>query len=211
MNRACFTKGTNLHEADLHASSPAYAGQAIRNLKNNFVRMKKVLVFITALCLSLVIQAQTNAVDNLFNKYSEKDGFTVVTISGRMFSMFSDQESGDKGADNVIFKLKSIKILSVEDSILNKDLNFYNELSKSRDMSAYEELMVVKEGRDITKFLILQKGNLISELLVITGGPGGNSLISIKGDFNLKDISDLSKSVGMEELEGLEGVDKKEP
>jgi len=204
MNRACLTKNTNLHEPNVHASS-------IRHFINNFVRMKKILLFVTALCLTYQIQAQTNAVEQLFNKYSEKDGFTVVSISGRMFSMFSDKETSNKEADNVIFKLKSIKILSVEDSLLNKNLNFYNELSRSRDMAAYEELMVIKEGRDITKFLILQKGNLISELVVITGGPGGNSLISIKGDFNLKDISDLSKSVGIEELEGLEGVNKKQP
>ena len=173
--------------------------------------MKKVLLFITALCLTLTIQAQTNAVDQLFNKYSEKEGFTVVSISGRMFSMFSDMENDNKDADNVIAKLKSIKILSVEDSLLNKNLNFYTELIRKLDMSVYEELMVVKEGPDITKFLIRQKGNLISELIVITGGPGGNSLISIQGDFNLKNISDLSKNVGIEELKGLEGVDKKQP
>jgi len=173
--------------------------------------MKKVLLFITALCLTLTIQAQTNAVDQLFNKYSEKEGFTVVSISGRMFSMFSDMENDNKDADNVIAKLKSIKILSVEDSLLNKNLNFYTELTRKLDMSVYEELMVVKEGPDITKFLIRQKGNLISELIVITGGPGGNSLISIQGDFNLKNISDLSKNVGIEELKGLEGVDKKQP
>jgi uncharacterized protein (TIGR02145 family) len=41
MNRACLTKNTNLHEQKQHASSPASAGQAIRPIKNNFVRMKK--------------------------------------------------------------------------------------------------------------------------------------------------------------------------
>jgi phosphoribosyl-dephospho-CoA transferase len=78
-------------------------------------------------------------------------------------------------------------------------------------MSVYEELMVVKEGRDITKFLIRQKGNIISELLVITGGPGGNSLISIKGDLNMKSISDLSKNTGIQELKNLDKIEKKSP
>lgn len=173
--------------------------------------MKKVLLSIAILLLTLTGQSQTNPVDELFSKYSERDGFTVVTISGRMFSMFADMddENKDEQADNVIMKLKSIKILSVEDSLLNKNLNFYNELTKKLDLSVFEELMVVKEGKDITKFLISQKGKVITELLVVTGGPGGNTLISIKGDFSLKNISDLSKSVGIEELKGLEGVDKK--
>jgi len=173
--------------------------------------MKKLFLFFTAISLTLIIKAQSNPVDDMFNKYSERDGFTVVTISSRMFSMFSNLDSDDKDADDLIQKLKSIRILSVEDSLLNKNINFYTELSKKLDLSAYEELMVVKGGKDVTKFLIKQNGKMISELLVITGGPGGNSLISIKGDFNLKNISELSKSTGIKELEGLEKMDKKSP
>lgn len=171
--------------------------------------MKKSILSIALLCLALMIQAQINPVDEMFNKYSEKQGFTVVSISGKMFSMFADQDTENKEADNVVNRLKSIRILSVEDSLLNKELNFYTELSKKLDLSVYEELMVVKEGSDITKFLIRQSGKIISELLVISGGPGGNSLISIKGDLNLKNISDISKSVDIQELKSLDNIDKK--
>ena len=128
-----------------------------------------------------------------------------------MFSMFANKDAENKDADDIISKLKSIKILTVEDSLLNKNLNFYSELSKKLDLSVYEELMVVKEGPDITKFLIKQSGNIISELLVIKGGPGGNSLISIRGELNLKNISDLSKSVGIQELKPLDKIEKKSP
>ena len=173
--------------------------------------MKKIFLSITAFCLTLMIQAQSNPVDEMFNRYSEKQGFTVVSISSKMFSLFANKEADNKDADNVINRLKSIKILSVEDSLLNKNLNFYTELSKKLDMSVYEELMVVKEGQDITKFLIKQNGNTISELLVIKGGPGGNSLISIKGELNLKTISDMSKSIDIQELKNLDKINKKSP
>jgi hypothetical protein len=163
------------------------------------------------MCLALMMQAQSNPVDEMFNKYSEKQGFTVVSISSKMFSMFANKDAENKDADDIISKLKSIKILTVEDSLLNKNLNFYSELSKKLDLSVYEELMVVKEGPDITKFLIKQSGNIISELLVIKGGPGGNSLISIRGELNLKNISDLSKSVGIQELKPLDKIEKKSP
>jgi len=173
--------------------------------------MKKLFLSFTALCLTMMLQAQTNPVDEMFNKYSEKQGFTVVSISSKMFSLFANKDPENKDADNVINKLKSIKILSVEDSLLNKNLNFYSELSKKLDLSVYEELMVIKEGPDITKFLIKQNGNLISELLVVKGGPGGNSLISIKGELNLKNISDMSKSLDMQELKSLDKIQKKRP
>jgi hypothetical protein len=159
----------------------------------------------------MMMQAQSNPVDEMFNKYSEKQGFTVVSISSKMFSLFANKDPENKDAENVINKLKSIKILSVEDSLLNKNLNFYSELSKKLDLSVYEELMVIKEGPDITKFLIKQNGNLISELLVVKGGPGGNSLISIKGELNLKNISDMSKSLDMQELKSLDKIQKKSP
>jgi hypothetical protein len=157
------------------------------------------------------MQAQSNPVDDMFNKYSEKPGFTVVSISSKMFSLFANKNTENKDADDVINKLKSIKILSVEDSLLNKNLNFYTELSKKLDLSVYEELMVVKEGPDVTKFLIRQKGSIISELLVIVGGPGGNSLISIKGELNLKSISELSKDIDIQELKSLDKIEKKSP
>ena len=173
--------------------------------------MKKLFLSITVLFLALMVHAQTNPIDQMFDKYSEKKGFTVVSISGKMFSMFADQDAENNEADNVINRLKSIRILSVEDSILNMSLNFYTELSKKLDLSVYEELMVVKTGPDVTKFLIRQTGNLISELLVIIGGPGGNSLISIKGDINLKNISELSKDIGIQELKSLDNLEKKSP
>jgi hypothetical protein len=171
--------------------------------------MKKLFLSLFALNISLMLYAQTNPIDEMFNKYSEKEGFTVISISSKMFSMFVDQDKKNQEADDIINNLKSIRILSVEDSLLNRNLNFYNELSRKLDFSEYEELMVVKEGHDVTKFLIRQNGNVISELLVVTGGPAGNSLISIKGDLNLKSISNLSKSMDIEELKNLDNIEEK--
>jgi hypothetical protein len=173
--------------------------------------MKKLILSITSLYLTLLLSGQTNPIDEMFNKYSEKEGFTVVTISGKMFSMFANLDNEKKDADKVISNLKSIKILSVEDSLLNKNINFYKELSKKLDLTVYEDLMVMQEGPNITKFLIKQTGNIISELLVISGGPGGNSLISIKGDLNLKSIKELSKDTGIQELKALDNIEKKSP
>lgn len=170
--------------------------------------MKKIFLSIAFFSLTLLINAQNNAVEEMFNKYSEKEGFTLVSISSKMFSMFANKDNDNKDADNIISKLKSIRILSVEDSLLNKNLNFYTELVKKLDLSEYEELLVVKKGPDITKFLIKESGKNITELLVVKGGPDGNSLISIKGDLNLKNISDISKDIDIQELKGLDKIDK---
>jgi glutathione peroxidase-family protein len=171
--------------------------------------MKKLIILLLTLMVFISVQAQKSPVDEMFDKYSEREGFTVVTISSKMFSMFSGKDDENKKAGDVINRLKSIQILSVEDSTLNKGINFYKELSKKLNMSDYEELMVIKEGPDITKFLIRQNGDVIKELLVIKGGPDGNSLISIKGDLDLKSLSEISKDAGIQELEDLDNIDSK--
>ncbi len=172
--------------------------------------MKRQFLIIGAFLICSVMNAQTNPIDELFNKYSEQEGFTYVSISGRMLNMLGSLEAESK-PDNLMLRLKSIRILSENDSLSTGKINFWIELSKKLDLSVYEELMVVKEGRDMTKFLIRQNGNTISELLVISGGTGGNSLISIKGDINLKELSELSNTIGIEELEKLEGIENKKP
>lgn len=171
--------------------------------------MKKLILITAVFCLASVLNGQTNPVEEMFDKYSEKEGFTTVYISGRMFNLFSDKSS-EAGA-NVMRRLKGIRILTIEDPLLNKSINFYTELSRKLDKSAYEELMVVKEKNEVTRFLIRQKGDIITELLVVSGGTEGNVLISITGDLDLKAISELSKKTGIDELKELENIEKKVP
>ncbi len=171
--------------------------------------MKRLYSVLISACLTAGIYGQGSPVDELFEQYSEREGFSVVYISGKMFNMFSDLDKTTGSEEKVISNLKSIRILSVEDSTLNESINFYKELEKKLDLSVYEELMVTKSGKNTTKFLIIQKGDIIKELLVITGGPAGNSLISIKGDMNLKALSELSKDTGIQELEELDKVENK--
>jgi len=171
--------------------------------------MKKILTIIATLSLAASLNAQTSPIEELFNKYSERDGFTTVYISGRMFSLLAGKEGGEN--NNILNRLRSIRILTIEDTLLNSKINFYNEVNKKLDYKVYEELMVVKEKQETTKFLIRQKGDIITELIVISGGPGGNALISIEGDLDLKTISEISKSSGIEELKGLDNIEKKVP
>jgi hypothetical protein len=173
--------------------------------------MKRVLFLVFCTFLFPAIRAQNNPVDELFDKYSGKEGFTTVYISSKMFSMFANQDSKDEELNKTLGRLKSIRILAVEDSLKNRELNFYTELSKKTDFSSYEDLMSVKEGDEVTRFMIRQSGNTISELLVISGGHGGNALISIRGDLDLKNISSLSKTMGIQQLENLDKLEKRSP
>lgn len=172
--------------------------------------MKKLLLFLILLLPALMQSAaQKNPIDDLFDRYSGKDGITTVYISSRMLSLFSGITKDDPEASELIGRLTSIRIISIDDVDRNKGINFYNELDKGINFKEFEELMVVREGDNIVKFLIRESGKRIVELLMVSGGTS-NSLISIRGDIDLESISKLSTTMGMTELENLEKIDKQE-
>jgi pyridoxal/pyridoxine/pyridoxamine kinase len=170
------------------------------------------IVMLMAALLPMMALAQSPA-DALFDKYSQKEGFTSVYITQQMFSLFADMDTEDneEGFIDLVKNLTCIKIISVDDTTgaLNKKVNFYDEIMKSSSKQKYEELMVVKKNNQDIKFLIRKDGKIINELLMVVGGTEENVLISIQGNIDLKTISKLSKAMKIEGMENLEEIEKK--
>ncbi|HAN19852.1 MAG: hypothetical protein A2X13_12790 [Bacteroidetes bacterium GWC2_33_15] len=170
--------------------------------------MKNLFFLISIFLFSGVLNAQNTPVDQLFDKYSGKEGFTSVYITSYMFSMFSDVESEDPEFDELIKNLKAIKILATDETY-SGNINFFKEIIDKLPKDQYKELMVIKEKDQDIKFLVNEKNGKIIELLLIAGGANENALISIQGNIDLKNISKLSKSMKIDGLEHLEEIDKK--
>lgn len=170
--------------------------------------MKKILFPIILLVLAFAAKAQTSAVDQLFTKYADKDGFTTVSISKAMFSLFASESESKADFNSAIKGLESIRILSPDETVPAGNLNFYKEISKSLPLTQYEELMSVKEKDQVFKMLVRKKGSIISEFLMIGGGHD-NVLICITGNIDLKSISKLSKAMDIEGMENIDKLDKK--
>jgi hypothetical protein len=173
--------------------------------------MKKILVSLLLIMSSVIVNAQNTAVDQLFDKYADRDGFTTVSISKAMFSLFASETESKDEFNQAVRGLESIRILAPDSAIqaqMKGKLNFYNEISKSLPLSQYEELMSVKEKDQVFKMLIRKKGSMITEFLMIGGGKD-NVLICITGNIDLKSISKLSKAMDIEGMENIEKVEKK--
>lgn len=156
---------------------------------------------------NFILFGQNSAVDKLFDKYSGKEGYTSVYISKYMFNLFSQINPEDKELNEVVGGLSSIKILATEDKV--KNVNFHNEIMKELPMKDYKELMVIKEKDQDLKFLVKDVNGTIVELLMIIGGSEDNAIICIQGDnINLKNISNLSKSMQIDGLENLEKMNE---
>ncbi len=168
--------------------------------------MKKQALFMLMLAaLSASLCAQKSPVDDLFDRYNGKEGFTSVYISSKMFSLLARIDSDDEEFRNLVTRIKGIRILSLDSTAVVRGINFASELMPGLRRNGYEELMTVKEQSGEVFFMIREVGGRIAELVMITGG-GGTSVVSIQGDLDLKTIASLSGSMGIDELEELEKV-----
>ncbi len=89
--------------------------------------MKKIILILIVAFFSIPGFSQNTPVDELFDKYSGKEGFTSVYITSYMFSMFTDIETNDPEFDELMKNLKGIKILATDESY-NGNANFYKEI-----------------------------------------------------------------------------------
>ena len=169
--------------------------------------MKKLLLLIILVSLSASLWAQKNPVDEIFEKYSGKDGFTTVYISPKMFSILSGMNTEDKDYQNLMSKLKSIRILSENTDSLRTPTQFGKELLRRLPAAGYEDLMLVKDQNNEVRFMILESKGHIAELVMVSGGTG-STVVSISGDLDLKTIASMSDKTGIEQLKDLDKVDK---
>jgi hypothetical protein len=169
--------------------------------------MKKLLIFAVLLLVSVSAMSQRSPVDEVFDRYSGKEGFTTVYISSKMFSILSGMNSEDKDFQNLVSRIKTIRILTENDSII-KPTGFGADLLRRLPAAGYEDLMLVKNETGEVRFMILEVKGRIAELVMVSGGKG-SSLVSIVGDLDLKTIASISEKTDIEELKDLEKVDQK--
>lgn len=161
---------------------------------------------------SVSTMAQDNAISKYFSKYAADTAFTKVTVTSKMFSLFTEIEGEDEAEKEVLealSKLKGIKALINENSDDTKSL--YSDAIKAinKDKS-YEELMSVEGGDENIKFMVRDEGSIINELLMVVADDGEFLIMSLFGEIDLKQIAKLSrimKMKGMDHLKALDGKD----
>jgi len=101
----------------------------------------KTLFTALALCFTLIAQAQNDAVTKLFNEYYNNENFTKISVSSKMFELFTDIKPGDADEQEIldaISKLKGLKVIAT-DSVANS-AKLYSDAVKKISGSGYEEL-----------------------------------------------------------------------
>ncbi len=167
--------------------------------------MKKLLrIVLFTLGLSLCLTSvKAQSFDQIFDKYSEKEGVSSVFISKYMFELMSKMEQEDKELQEIMYNLDNIRILAFEGRSLT-GIDFEQEVIPMIPLEDYKELMVVREKNEKSAFYILEQEGRIQELLMIATSSGESILLSIKGNIKLDQIARLSGSMDIKGLDKLE-------
>jgi hypothetical protein len=170
--------------------------------------MKKIIVAVVLLMVINAAQAQ-DAISKFFSKYQNDESFSQVTVSSKMFGLFTNMEADnaeDKEILEAISKLKGLKIIAKHDARNARDL--YKEAFGLIPVKDYEELMSVRDKDKDMKFLIKESGGKISELLMVMGGTTEFMVMSLFGEIDLKQVSRIGKKMDVQGLEHLQNMDK---
>jgi len=167
---------------------------------------RKLILSIAALGMTCSIMAQ-DAIDRYFSEYANDPDFTSITISSKMFGLFSNIETEDPDNKEVLDAMKDltgIRIISTEDAESNVD---YQKAIKEVGKE-YEMLMSVDDREEKVRFFVREESGEIAELFMVVGGKGHLFLMSISGIIDLEKISKISKNMNIGGMNYLENLDE---
>jgi hypothetical protein len=151
--------------------------------------MKKLVLIFFVVFTSTFVNAQA-FIDDVFNQYSGKPGFTSVMISPQLFKLVSTINKSDPELQGITEKLSSLKILVSE----GKSTGFTNVIREKMTKDDYINIMEVIQGTQKVNFYVKQTGEVITDLILLAIDDSEEVLLSIKGTFVLNDLANLGKS-----------------
>jgi hypothetical protein len=164
--------------------------------------MKRILLTVIIAICATALYGQKDALDDFFSSYSDKDGYTSITINGDLFGLLKKFDD-DPDLPDLDRKITSIRIVSKEGGCTFSGPDFYSDLKGIIRRGRYEELMKVKNPDEDLLFLVRTDRDVIKELLMVAYGDH-ETVIQVRGNFTQDDVERFTQNEGLAELEMLE-------
>ena len=172
--------------------------------------MKKLIAIVVILGAGNFAFGQGAVMTKYFEKYSNDEDFTKVSVSSKMFSLFTELDANtedEKEFLDAISKLKGLKAVVGENVESSESKKLYNSAVADVDSEGYEELMTITDAEENVKISIKENGGKIEELILVAGGKSKFALLSLYGEIDLKKISKLASSMRVHGMQHLRNLD----
>lgn len=173
--------------------------------------MKKLFVIISLSLTSISVWAQEDPLSGFFNKYEQDTSFTIINISPKMFNMFSkiNLNTSDRQADQVMDvaqKLTGLRIITKDNT--QNSMQLFHEASRLLPKN-YEELMTIRDHGNDVKFLVNPgSGDIIHNLIMLIGGKNQFFALSLTGNINLNELSQIAGNMNIQGFDQLKNLNK---
>lgn len=166
--------------------------------------MKNIILIITLLASPLFIFAQNAAIEQFYNKYTELENVTNITIEGGMLKFIAsyvDDETGEKLVD----KVTKLRLMIMDDSELVSKSD-RQALRKGIRQQKFEDLMQIRDGNSKINILIQEQGDKVTNVLLLVDDEDSFILLSLEGSLDWEDFNHLN--IEMEGAEHLKRISK---
>ncbi len=169
--------------------------------------MKKIITLTLALFIGLSINAQT--LRSFFSDLEDRDDIAIVSVNKEMFKMIAsmDIEMDDANVKDLIKGINSLKIYIQED---NAEYDLFKQARTIAQNGNMAELLSVKDGSERVHLYTDKSdgSDIVENLLLMVHDTDQNVFIRLDGVVNLKDLSKLTDSIGIDGFEHLKKVDE---
>ena len=169
----------------------------IKHLKTNI--MKKLFISAAILTFTLTLFAQPTGFDRLYYQYKGEEGVVALKIPGFVMKLAGSIADLDREEKELLRSLRSLSVLTIEESDLYPDLNFTREINLSRMNDAYKILLEVHEADEDVIIAAREKNGKLRDLIVIVGG-NENVLVHVRGRMDSNLLENLADVAGVDKL-----------
>ena len=171
--------------------------------------MKRILILTAILAFTVSMTAQKeDAIDKYFSSYADSEDFTKVSVSSKMFELFTHIEGTNEEEKEMLETISGLQgMRMVTKSTPDADDAKYKSALKTLG-SEFEVLMEVEDDEEDITIFIKEESGMINELVIIGGGHEF-FILSLLGDIDLKQVAKLSRTIQIDGMEHLQNVDEK--
>ncbi len=162
--------------------------------------MKRLIISSIAIIFCFSLFAQPAGYHNLHRSFKGEKGVVSIYVPGFLLKFAGNCAGLENDERELVRCLKSVYVLTVEDSHLYPGLNFTEEMDITRMKDNYELLLEVHDGDEDVIIAARENKGKITDLIVVVGGEE-NTLVHVRGRMESDLLEQLAKVSGVKELQ----------
>ena len=164
--------------------------------------MKKTItaLFIMVMVSPMILLAQQNPAEKLFEKYSNKSGFYYLNLETNMLSTI--EKKGGAKSDSEIVYMKMLTFKESED-VKKEASKVYGEFLKVFDKDVYKGLVDVNSAGEKVDMMVKKEDGKVSEIIIVIFDKTETMLVSVSGNFDLKNLATFKQIENCKRLGSL--------